>query len=102
VHVIGRLAASVAVITLVPIALLARQIATQPPDGMSRGRAVFERACSTCHIGDDPRVPSLDELRAKLVGLIQAPATKIAQVVNAPAAKVARVVQAYADKSEAA
>lgn len=44
-------------------------------------------------------LPSLDELRAKLVGLLQAPATKIAQVINAPAAKVARVVQAYADKS---
>jgi large subunit ribosomal protein L10 len=37
-------------------------------------------------------LPSLDELRAKIVGLIVAPATKIAQVVNAPAAKVARVV----------
>ena len=47
-------------------------------------------------------LPSLDELRAKLVGLIQAPATKIAQVVSAPATKVARVVQAYASKSEAA
>ena len=47
-------------------------------------------------------LPSLDELRAKIVGLIQAPATKIAQVVNAPAAKVARVVQAYAAKGEAA
>jgi large subunit ribosomal protein L10 len=45
-------------------------------------------------------LPSLDELRAKIVGLIQAPATKIAQVVTAPAAKVARVVQAYASKSE--
>jgi large subunit ribosomal protein L10 len=45
-------------------------------------------------------LPSLDELRAKIVGLIQAPATKIAQVVNAPAAKVARVLQAYASKSE--
>jgi large subunit ribosomal protein L10 len=44
-------------------------------------------------------LPSLDELRAKIVGLIQAPATKIAQVVNAPAAKLARVVQAYASKS---
>ena len=43
-------------------------------------------------------LPSLDELRAKLVGLIQAPATKIAQLVNAPAAKLARVFQAYADK----
>ncbi len=45
-------------------------------------------------------LPSLDELRAKIVGLIQAPATKIAQLVNAPAAKLARVVQAYAAKSE--
>jgi large subunit ribosomal protein L10 len=43
-------------------------------------------------------LPSLDELRAKLVGLIRAPATKIAQVVNAPAAKVARVLSAYAAK----
>ena len=44
-------------------------------------------------------LPSLDELRAKIVGLIQAPATKIAQLVTAPGAKVARVVQAYASKS---
>jgi len=44
-------------------------------------------------------LPSLDELRGRIVGLLMAPATKIAQVVNAPAAKVARVVQAYASKS---
>ncbi|WP_210484431.1 50S ribosomal protein L10 [Microvirga antarctica] len=47
-------------------------------------------------------LPSLDELRAKLVGLIQAPATKIATVVNAPAAKLARVFGAYAKTGEAA
>lgn len=47
-------------------------------------------------------LPSLDELRARLVGLIQAPATKIAQVVNAPAAKVARVFAAYGKSGEAA
>mgnify|MGYP001271795826 CR=1 FL=1 len=47
-------------------------------------------------------LPSLDELRGKLVGLLVAPATKIAQLANAPAAKVARVVQAYASKDEAA
>jgi large subunit ribosomal protein L10 len=46
-------------------------------------------------------LPSLDELRAKIIGLIQAPATKVAQVVNAPAAKLARVVQAYAKKDTA-
>ena len=39
-------------------------------------------------------LPSLDELRAKLVGLLVAPATKIAQLANAPAAKLARVIQA--------
>lgn len=47
-------------------------------------------------------LPSLDELRGKLVGLIVAPATKLAQLSNAPAAKLARVVQAYASKGEAA
>ena len=44
-------------------------------------------------------LPSLDELRAKLVGLIQAPATKLAQLSTAPAAKLARVFAAYADKA---
>jgi len=46
-------------------------------------------------------LPSLDELRAKLVGLVNAPATKVAQVVNAPAAKLARVFGAYAAKDAA-
>jgi large subunit ribosomal protein L10 len=47
-------------------------------------------------------LPSLDELRAKILGLLVAPATKIAQLSTAPAAKLARVVQAYASKGEAA
>ena len=47
-------------------------------------------------------MPSLDELRAKLVGMIQTPATKVAQVVNAPAGQLARVFGAYAKKDEAA
>jgi large subunit ribosomal protein L10 len=47
-------------------------------------------------------MPSLDELRAKLIGLIQAPATKIAQLSTAPAAKLARVFGAYAKRDEAA
>lgn len=46
-------------------------------------------------------MPSLDELRAKLMGLIQAPATKLAQLSTAPAAKLARVIRAYADKDAA-
>ena len=47
-------------------------------------------------------LPSLDELRAKLVGMINTPATRIAQVVNAPAGNLARVFGAYARKDEAA
>jgi large subunit ribosomal protein L10 len=47
-------------------------------------------------------MPSLDELRAKLLGMIQTPASRIAQVVNAPAGQLARVFGAYARKDEAA
>jgi large subunit ribosomal protein L10 len=44
------------------------------------------------------KMPSLDELRGTLVGLIQAPAAKIARVTQAPAGKVARVIQARSDQ----
>jgi len=47
-------------------------------------------------------LPSLDELRGKLIGLIQAPATKVAGVLQAPAGQLARVLAAYAKKDEAA
>jgi len=47
-------------------------------------------------------LPSLDELRAKLIGLLNAPATKIARTIKEPGAKLARVVQAKAGKGEAA
>jgi large subunit ribosomal protein L10 len=46
-------------------------------------------------------MPSLDQLRATVIGLIQAPATKIAQLTTAPAAKLARVFAAYAEKEAA-
>ncbi len=46
-------------------------------------------------------LPSLDELRAKIVGLIVAPATKIATITQAPAAQIARVLSAYAEKEAA-
>jgi large subunit ribosomal protein L10 len=47
-------------------------------------------------------LPSLDELRAKLIGLLNAPATKIARTVKEPGAKLARVIQAKASQGEAA
>jgi len=46
-------------------------------------------------------MPSLDELRAKLIGLVQAPATKVVQVISAPAGQLARVFGAYAAKEAA-
>lgn len=46
-------------------------------------------------------LPSLDELRGKLVGLLQAPASKLAAVTQAPAAQLARVFKAYAEKEAA-
>ncbi len=46
-------------------------------------------------------LPSLDELRAKIIGLVNAPATKLAQLSTAPAAKLARVFGAYGDKQAA-
>jgi hypothetical protein len=46
-------------------------------------------------------LPSLDELRAKLLGLLNAPATKIAGVLQAPAGQLARVFNAYATKEAA-
>lgn len=48
------------------------------------------------------KLPSLDELRAKLIGMIQTPATRIAGVLQAPGSQVARVLSAYANKEQAA
>ena len=47
-------------------------------------------------------LPSIDELRAKLVGLLNTPATKIAQVLQAPGGQVARVLKAYSEQGEKA
>jgi large subunit ribosomal protein L10 len=48
------------------------------------------------------QLPSLDELRARLIGVVQAPATKLAGVIQAPAAQLARVFSAYGSKENAA
>ena len=64
------------------------------------GGAMGSTALDPAGVRSLATLPSLDELRAKIVGLVQAPATKIAQVVNAPAAKLARVFGAYAASAE--
>jgi large subunit ribosomal protein L10 len=65
--------------------------------GGSMGATVLDEA----GIRSLASMPSLDELRGRIVGLVNAPATKVAQLVNAPAAKLARVFAAYAEKDAA-
>ncbi|MCO6385895.1 50S ribosomal protein L10 [Aliihoeflea sp. 40Bstr573] len=64
------------------------------------GGAMGETALDADRVKALASLPSLDELRAKIVGMVQTPATRIAQVVNAPAGQLARVFGAYARKDE--
>ena len=66
-----------------------------------RGGAMGRTALDADGVRALATMPSLDELRGKLVGLIASPATRVAQVLNAPAAQLARVLSAYAEKSAA-
>ena len=52
-------------------------------------------------VGALATLPTLDEIRATLLGLLNAPATKVAVVLQAPAAQLARVFTAYAEKDAA-
>jgi large subunit ribosomal protein L10 len=53
-------------------------------------------------VGSLADLPSLDELRGKLIGLVQAPASKLARTLNAPGAQLARVFGAYGSTEAAA
>jgi large subunit ribosomal protein L10 len=44
-------------------------------------------------------LPSIDVLRAKLLGLFKAPQSKLAALINTPGSQLARVVKAYSEKS---
>ncbi|MDH5188333.1 MAG: 50S ribosomal protein L10 [Rhodospirillaceae bacterium] len=66
------------------------------------GGALGEEQLSVDAVKALATLPSLDELRGKLVGLMQAPATKIAGITQAPAGQLARVMGAYAAQGEAA
>lgn len=66
--------------------------------GGAFGRTVMDAAA----VKTLAELPSLDQLRAKLIGLIQAPATRIAGVLAAPGGQIARVINAHAEKNKAA
>ena len=63
------------------------------------GGAMGETVLDVAGIKALAELPSLDQLRGTLVGLIQAPATKIARIVSEPGAMIARVTGAYAAKA---
>ncbi len=63
------------------------------------GGAIGDQMLDKAGIEALAKLPSLDELRAKLVGVLQAPATKLARVAQAPAGKLARVIQAKSEQA---
>lgn len=65
-----------------------------------RGGVVDGKALGVAEVATLATLPSLDELRGKLIGLLNAPATKIAGVLQAPAGQLARVVAARRDSLE--
>jgi len=65
-----------------------------------RGGMVDGKPLDRAEVGTLATLPSLDELRGKLVGLLKAPATKIAGVLQAPAGQMARVIAARRDSLE--
>ena len=66
------------------------------------GGGLFDEVLDPAGIKTLATLPSLDELRAKIVGMISTPATRIAGVLQAPGAPLARVIQAHASQGEAA
>ncbi|NBV54121.1 MAG: 50S ribosomal protein L10 [Proteobacteria bacterium] len=84
-------------------AVAAAKITQKFADGNDKftilGGALGEKALDAAGIKALSSLPSLNELRGKLVGLLQAPATKLAGITQAPAGQIARVVGAYATKA---
>ena len=66
------------------------------------GGAVAGAILDTRGVSELAALPSLDELRARLLGMINTPATRIATLMQAPAGQLARVIKAHADTGEAA
>ena len=66
------------------------------------GGALGENTLDVAGVQALAMLPSLDALRARIIGLLQAPATKVAMVLQAPAGQVARVFSAYGAKDDGA
>ena len=66
------------------------------------GGAMGDQRLDAAAVQQLAKLPSLDELRGKIIGLLNAPVTKIAGVLQAPGGQLARVIRAHADKQAAA
>ena len=64
------------------------------------GGALGEQVLDLAGIEQLAKLPSLDEVRSKLIGLLQAPATKLAGIMQAPARELVGVTKAYGEKVE--
>lgn len=84
----------------------AARIAVQFADKNDRlkiiGGGMDEKLLDQASVTALAKLPSLDELRGKLVGMLNTPATRVASVLQAPGGQLARVMGAYASKGEAA
>lgn len=63
------------------------------------GGIVNDKILDVSSIQQLAKLPSLDQLRGQIVGILQAPASKLARVTQAPAGALARVIKAYAEKN---
>ncbi len=64
------------------------------------GGSILGQEMNPARVESLAKLPSLDELRARLVGIISTPAQRIAGVLKAPARQVAGVINAYSNKEE--
>lgn len=84
----------------------AARIAVQFADKNNRlrilGGGLEEKVLDESSVTALAKLPSLDELRGKLIGMLNTPATRVASVLQAPGGQLARVMNAYATKGEAA
>lgn len=66
------------------------------------GGGLYDDVLEMAEIKFLAKLPSLDEVRANIIGMVTTPATRIACVIQAPAGQIARVIQAHASQDEAA
>ena len=66
------------------------------------GGGMGEQTLDVAAVNSLAKLPSLDELRGQLVGMVQTPATRIAGILQAPGGQLARVLSAHASQDEAA